>query len=66
VEADAKSSNAYLKLKGETEEDLKKAGIHSLHIYSPSMLTGRKQKMRWGESVINAIMGLANPLLMGG
>jgi uncharacterized protein YbjT (DUF2867 family) len=66
VDADANSSNAYLKLKGETEEGLKKAGIHSLHLYRPSMLTGRKQKMRFGESVINAIMVLANPLLMGG
>lgn len=66
VGADATSSNAYLKLKGETEDDLKKVGTPSLHLYRPSMLTGRKEKMRFSESMINAIMMLANPLLMGG
>ncbi|QKJ32262.1 oxidoreductase [Mucilaginibacter mali] len=65
VGADAASSNAYLKLKGETEDDLKKAGIPSLHIYRPSMLTGRKEKLRFSESAINAIMKLVDPLLMG-
>lgn len=65
VGADANSSNAYLKLKGETEDDLKKVGTPSLHIYRPSMLTGRKEKQRFSESVINAIMKLADPLLMG-
>lgn len=65
VGADVASSNAYLKLKGETEDDLKKAGIPSLHIYRPSMLTGRKEKLRFSESAINAIMKLVDPLLMG-
>lgn len=65
VGADANSSNAYLKLKGETEDDLKKVGTPSLHLYRPSMLTGRKEKVRLSETLINGIMKLANPLLVG-
>jgi uncharacterized protein YbjT (DUF2867 family) len=66
VGSDAKSSTFYLKLKGETEEDIEKVGIPSLYIYQPSMLTGRKEKMRVGESLINGIMTVVNPLLIGG
>ncbi|MES2278539.1 MAG: NAD(P)H-binding protein [Bacteroidota bacterium] len=66
VGADAKASAIYLKLKGETEEDLKKVGLPALHIYQPSMLTGRKEKVRFLESLINGLMIVVNPLLIGG
>ncbi|GAB3923437.1 NAD-dependent epimerase/dehydratase family protein [Mucilaginibacter myungsuensis] len=65
VGADATSSNFYLKLKGDTEEDIKKVGISSLHIYRPSMLRGRKENQRFGEGVINGIMTVADHLLIG-
>lgn len=66
VGADAASSNFYLKLKGDTEEDVKQVGIPALHIYRPSMLRGRKQKVRFSESLINGIMTVVDPLLIGG
>jgi uncharacterized protein YbjT (DUF2867 family) len=66
IGADAKSSTFYLKLKGETEEDITKVGISSLYIYQPSMLKGRKEKVRFGESLINGLMTIVDPLLIGG
>lgn len=66
IGADSKSSNGYLKLKGETEDDVKAVGLPALHIYQPSMLIGRKTKLRWDESLINGLMAAVNPLLVGG
>jgi len=66
VGADVKSSTFYLKLKGETEEDLKKVGLPALHIYRPSMLKGRTEKVRWDERLFNGLMDVVNPLLFGG
>ena len=66
VGADATSSTFYLKLKGETDEDLKKVGLPALHIYRPSMLKGRTEKIRWDERLLNVVMNLVNPLLFGG
>jgi len=65
IGADTQSANGYLKLKGETENDIKKVGIPALHIYQPSMLTGRKTKRRWDEGLINGLMTVINPLLIG-
>lgn len=65
IGADATSSNFYLKTKGETEKDLKKAGINSLNIYQPSLLTGRKRKQRLGERIATVAMKVINPFLIG-
>jgi uncharacterized protein YbjT (DUF2867 family) len=65
IGADATSSNFYLKTKGETEKDLKKAGINSLNIYQPSLLTGRKKKQRLGERIATVAMKVINPVLIG-
>jgi len=66
IGADPSSSNFYLKTKGEAETDLKAAGLASLHIYEPSLLTGRKSKRRMGERIATVIMKIINPLLIGG
>ena len=66
VGADAKSSTFYLRLKGETEQDIAKVGLPSLYIYQPSMLKGRKDKVRFGESFFNGLMTVVDPLLFGG
>jgi uncharacterized protein YbjT (DUF2867 family) len=66
IGADASSSNFYLKTKGEAERDLKEIGLPSLHIYEPSLLTGRKRKRRIGERIATVVMKLINPLLIGG
>src|ERR1700748_2339030 len=43
IGANSNSSNFYTKMKGETEEDLQKAGLKCLHIYQPSLLTGDRK-----------------------
>ena len=63
--ANSKSSNGYLRLKGDLEEELKKLPFKSLHIYQPSLLTGLRKEFRFGEKVAFAIFGLIDPLLIG-
>lgn len=63
--ADAKSSNFYLKLKGETENDIERIGIKTLHIYRPSLLTGARQEYRLAERIATTVMKIINPVLLG-
>ncbi len=65
IGADATSGNFYLKTKGETESDLKNAGLKRLFIYQPSLLTGRSHNKRLGERIAAFAMKLINPLLLG-
>jgi uncharacterized protein YbjT (DUF2867 family) len=66
VGANASSSTFYIKLKGETEQDVANVGLPSVYIYQPSMLKGRKEKLRLGESIFNGLMTIIDPLLFGG
>jgi uncharacterized protein YbjT (DUF2867 family) len=63
--ASFESNNAYLKLKGELENELKKLNIQSLHIYQPSFLEGKRKESRPLEKIMLPIMKLLNPLLLG-
>jgi uncharacterized protein YbjT (DUF2867 family) len=63
--ADAGTSNFYTKMKGETEEDLKKVGLPSLQIYRPAFITGDRKEHRSSEKVLTVIMKLIDPLLIG-
>lgn len=63
--ASSESKNAYLKLKGELEKELKKLNIQSLHIYQPSFLEGKRKENRPLEKIMLPIMKLINPLLLG-
>ncbi len=63
--ANAASSHFYTKMKGETEDDLKNAGIPCLHIYRPSMLTGDRNEKRFGEGFLIGMFKVIDPLLMG-
>lgn len=65
IGADASSSNFYIKMKGETEDDLKKVGFKSLHIYRPSLLTGERNEKRLLENLGEFVMKVINPLLLG-
>ncbi len=64
--ANERSSSFYLKLKGETEADIIKVGLESLHIYQPSLLTGNRKKPGLGERIATLVFKLINPLLFGG
>jgi uncharacterized protein YbjT (DUF2867 family) len=51
VGADSKSSNFYLKLKGEVEDAVSKMKIPSVSIFRPSILLGERNESRTGESI---------------
>jgi uncharacterized protein YbjT (DUF2867 family) len=59
------SSNSYLKLKGELEEKLIALKYKSVHIYQPSFLTGKREKPRILEGILNPVMRLIDPILVG-
>lgn len=63
--ADKDSSFFYNRTKGEVERDLKAVPFKSIHIYRPSLLDGKRSQKRFGESVLNTLMHLINPLLTG-
>jgi len=56
VGADSKSGNFYLKLKGEVEDIVRKAGIESTYIMQPSMLLGKRNEFRFGERITIPLM----------
>jgi uncharacterized protein YbjT (DUF2867 family) len=65
VGANPGSRTFYTRLKGETEQDLKKVGMPCLHIYQPSVLTGKRRERRLGEKVAIRLLSILNPFLLG-
>jgi uncharacterized protein YbjT (DUF2867 family) len=65
IGANSQSSNFYTKMKGDTEEELKKVGLKSLHIYEPSLLIGNRKKSRPLEKIAGVVMRIIGPLLIG-
>jgi uncharacterized protein YbjT (DUF2867 family) len=63
--ANAASSNFYTKMKGETEDDIKKTGLSCLHIYEPSIISGERNEHRPNERIFNRLMKVIDPLLIG-
>ncbi len=63
--ADKNSSFFYTKLKGETEEDVKKVKFNSIHIYQPSLLIGNRQEKRTAEPIVTVLAKCIDPLLIG-
>ena len=51
VGADPKSKNSYLRTKGELEYALRRLPFTGLHIFRPSLLMGKRQESRPGESI---------------
>jgi len=56
IGANSKSSNFYLRLKGEVEDAIKKIDIPSVHILQPSMLLGTRNESRPAEKLARLIM----------
>jgi uncharacterized protein YbjT (DUF2867 family) len=54
--ANAKSSNFYLRTKGEMEEALSSLGFGKLTIVRPSILLGNRKEFRFGETIGKIIM----------
>ena len=66
VGATPKTSNFYLRVKGETERDPQELGFESLIILRPSMLMGERKEFRFGELIGKGVMTVFNPLIKGG
>ncbi|WP_343701597.1 NAD(P)H-binding protein [Chitinophaga sp.] len=65
VGANARSSNFYLRTKGQTEEALIQLGFPSLFIYRPSLLLGNRKEVRFGEQVAQLLMPAFNLFMKG-
>jgi uncharacterized protein YbjT (DUF2867 family) len=65
IGASAKASNFYSKMKGETEEDIIKTGLPSLHIYRPSFIAGDRKENRPLERLSAGLMKVMDPILIG-
>jgi len=65
VGANSKSSNFYLKLKGEVEDALQPPGLQSLHIMQPSQLFGERKENRPAEKIFIPVMKAVSFLLAG-
>lgn len=66
VAADPAARTFYLRVKGEVERELAKAGFHRLDILRPGLLRGRREHdVRAGERAASAISPLTDLLLHG-
>lgn len=66
VGADPHTGNFYLKVKGETDRDLAKAGLGRLDVLRPGLLRGKRRgELRLGERLAMIASPLINPLLGG-
>lgn len=65
IGANAGSGNFYLKLKGETEDALKKLKYPSLHIFQPSLLLGQRKESRPMEKFVQAVMPPLSVIMIG-
>jgi len=63
--ADPKNSGAYLRYKGEVEEELKKLNFTKLGIMRPSFLIGNRKEKRFGEKIGIILFKLLSPLFLG-
>ena len=63
--ADPKNSGAYLKYKGEVEEELKKLNFSTLGIMRPSFLMGNRKENRVGEKIGIFLFKILSPLFLG-
>ena len=63
--ADPKSSGAYLKNKGDVEEELKSLNFLTLGIMRPSFLIGDRNQKRIGEKIGIFFFKLISPLFLG-
>jgi uncharacterized protein YbjT (DUF2867 family) len=63
--SNAGSRNFYVRIKGQMEEAVLKAGIPKTVIARPSMLLGNRKEFRFGELVGKGVMWLINPITPG-
>ncbi len=59
------AKNFYLRVKGETEQELVGLRFRGLHLLQPSLLLGARSEWRPAEVLARVLMPLCNPLLRG-
>ena len=65
IGANQGSSNYYLRIKGEMEQEILKLKFENIAIVRPSMLLGERKEKRAGELVGKVVMKTLHPLLIG-
>lgn len=65
VGADPRSSNFYLRLKGEADEAVKKENVRSISIFRPSVLLGERAEKRPAERIAQSLISFFGFLLVG-
>lgn len=65
IGANSNSNTFYLKLKGETENNLKAINIDSTNILRPSLLLGKRKEFRFGERIAQYLSPILNLFLVG-
>lgn len=65
VGANSKSAVFYVKMKGETEEDLINLNFEHTYIFRPSMILGNREENRPFEKVFKVIWKMINPVFIG-
>jgi uncharacterized protein YbjT (DUF2867 family) len=65
IGADRRSSNFYLRTKGELEDATGALPFHSLHIFRPSLIIGERAERRTGARIGMAAMRVIAPALAG-
>lgn len=65
IGASARSSNYYLRIKGEMEDGISKLPFQRKAIVRPSMLLGERKEKRAGETVGKVVMSAFKPVLIG-
>jgi uncharacterized protein YbjT (DUF2867 family) len=66
IGANPVAANFYLQLKGCIEEDVTALPFESIHIFRPSILLGKREEFRLGESIGKVIVKAFSFLLLGG
>jgi uncharacterized protein YbjT (DUF2867 family) len=65
VGANPTSNNFYLKLKGEVERDIAALNFNGFHIFQPSILLGKRDEFRLGETIGKGIVQGLSAFLVG-
>ena len=63
--AASQSSNYYLRIKGEMEQEILKLKFENIAIVRPSMLLGERKERRAGETAGKIVMKVFHPLFFG-
>ncbi len=59
------ASNFYLKVKGDTESALEELNFQSLTIVRPSLLLGKRNEFRFGETIAKMFMTIFSFIFIG-